>query len=794
MRMNHSNINFIRQKQSCRRSINASLFLHYIHDLHLSIFDLVAYHALIVANLFAGISIVIQVLAGISVRYLIGALRVASRFCLLVWVLIKTSYAVLFRLPFLFFLFCLRVFREYVSDFFYSVFFAAQKQITASATAIDHSIQRRYTEFLPRVSFLVKNFFNVFSPHSYSLPRQWYMRVAAFSFMALLIVSPFVVFGSLDTLREVKHETTIHIENGLSQFLNATNALTSQDAARASVEFEKSLGSFQDAKHTLYTLGSHTRFFARLIPFTGKKIQDVEALIRAGEEFSLAGSHAASLLTVFAEPDSVSPEKISASLAYLQEAVDTTSMRLENGYKNLISIDVSSIPQEYQNKFEDIKKSIAIFIDTAHTIRPLVSALPLVLGVPQDRRYLIVLQNNSEIRATGGFMGSFALVDVKKGAVKKIELPGGGTYDVKGQLRELRISPWPLHLINARWEFQDSNWFADFPTSARKIKWFYENTGGPTVDGVIAINASLAERLLAITGPIDLPSFKKTITSENFFETTERAVELEYDRRENKPKKFLGELVERVIQRVSEQKGEQQHKIAAMCIDALLSKEIQLYSADPDIQQVITSSGLSGGIRNTQGDYLMIVDTNVGGRKTDRVMRAEATYRVHQNLDGTLDATLSMTRTHNGQKGNYFTGGKNVDYIRIYVPRGSTILSAQGFSPPPQEEFENPPEGAVPDSDLTRIQGPFTVDEKTGMILNHEFGKTVFSNWIQTDVGETSSVQITYRLPFRFSFGVPYTLYLQRQSASVLRAFDFSFNEFTKKFEPFVRDEFINAL
>ena len=90
------------------------------------------------------------------------------------------------------------------------------------------------------------------------------------------------------------------------------------------------------------------------------------------------------------------------------------------------------------------------------------SALDSVFGDKQLKRYLIVFQNNNEIRPTGGFMGSFALVDIQKGKILNIDIPGGGTYDLKGQMKKEVEPPLPLQLSNNRWEFQDANWFPDF--------------------------------------------------------------------------------------------------------------------------------------------------------------------------------------------------------------------------------------------------------------------------------------------------------------------------------------------
>ncbi len=765
--MKHTNINFVRKKDPVCVHGEGRIFF-YVKEFHLSIVDGIWYHILSVRSLIIGSAIVAAVLAEKVFSCLIFFMRLGSQCLASAFVFIKIIFAIAIRLPFLFFLFCVRICGEYISEFTCDLFMKTRERV---ATTVQ--------EFLATL-------------RSYALPKQWHIHIAVFCFIALFAVSPFMVFGSLDAFREVKRETTLYIETGFKQFFLAANALTSYNTVSALQEFQKSSESFQNAAKLLHSLGSRTLFIARLIPISGKKIQDAESLIGAGEEFSGAFTEIATTFSILSSPDAFGREKLPSSLAILQEAIDRVSIRLEKGYRRLVSIDSSSIPNEFADQFDDVKKSILILTDTLLSARPIVSALPSFLGVQRDQRYLVVLQNNSEIRPTGGFMGSFALIDVKMGAVKKIEIPAGGTYDVQGQLREWVVSPWPLHLINARWEFQDANWFPDFPASARKIKWFYENAGGPTVDGVIALNASLAREILALTGPVYLSQFKKSVSADNFFETTQRAVELEYNRKENAPKKFLGELIETIVETIKTDSGAKGNKIAALLIESILTKEIQLYSADPYLQEILVSAGLSGRLIETGGDYLMIVDTNIGGRKTDIAMSREAEYNVHVNSDGALDATLTITSTHNGKKGDYFTGGKNINYARVYAPSGSVLLSAEGFAPPPRSEFENPPPGAVQDEDLSRIQGPFTVDEETGMILNHEFGKTVFSNWIQTDVGETSKVRISYRLPFRLSDKLPYSLAIQRQSGSMYKKIDVSFdNRFNRSFEPLMRDEFI---
>jgi len=95
------------------------------------------------------------------------------------------------------------------------------------------------------------------------------------------------------------------------------------------------------------------------------------------------------------------------------------------------------------------------------------------------------------------------LLTIDQGAIKSLFVDG--IFNVDGQLHEKIIPPRPIQKISTAWSMHDANWFADFPTSAQKIQWFYEKTGGPTTDGIISLTPTLIERLLGLTGPIPMP-------------------------------------------------------------------------------------------------------------------------------------------------------------------------------------------------------------------------------------------------------------------------------------------------
>jgi len=612
----------------------------------------------------------------------------------------------------------------------------------------------------------------------FSLNAGWQFHAASFIAIAFFLTSPFVVLGSFDSLYESQDTTMRYGKTGFNHFSAATTAIASNNIADAKAEFTQSIENFAQAKSSLQAAGGSMLAIARFVPVYGKKLKDAEVLLEVGSQLATVGIQSAQTLEIVLASDAFDIDHIEATLSYANDAVKNISDTLESVSLKIATVDPDSLPQEYRDDFRKAKEMSAQVLSSVDTLKEVLGISKYVLGVSSDRRYLVVMQNDRELRATGGFMGSFALLDVKKGTVKNLEIPGGGTYDVKGQLHAVLAAPWPLRIINPRWEFQDANWYPDFPASAQKMMWFYENAGGPTVDGVIAINASVAERVLDIIGPIQHSSSGEPITAENFIDITQMETELTYDRKKNKPKEFLGSFIETVQQTIESNPENYTGKLLTLLIDSLLTKDVQLYFRDEASQHVLQSLRLDSSIPQTTGDYLFIVDTNIGGGKTDGVIESDASYLVSADESGSLTASLTITRTHRGEQGDFFTGRKNVDLVRIYVPYGSELLSAAGFAPPPRTEFENPPENAEQDADLEKNEAQMRVDEVSGTAMYDSFGKTVFSNWLQTPVGETTRATITYRLPFRLPFSekqahVPYNLLLDRQSGSRIASFSF---------------------
>ncbi len=573
-----------------------------------------------------------------------------------------------------------------------------------------------------------------------SLPR---LRTAFV--VLLLLVSPVPVFTYYQELRETG---TMVMNTGAEGFIAlhaSTIAALQSDIGVAKSDLTRALGAFASAEHILDT--KHPIFFSILgmLPIIGADIESGEHLLGAGHHIALGNTYILKGVTDANGDSSLSLiERFDVLYTYLPSVLAEYQAAL----RELRRVDTATIPTEHQASFEEFRLLFSTLARDIEDTTELLGAVRAVIGGDSFKRYLVVFQNHHERRPTGGFIGSFALVDVQKGKIVHVEVPSGGSYDVKGQLTEYVRPPLPLQLVNGRWEFQDANWFPDFAASAEKLEWFFEHSRHTTIDGVIAVNGTVLERLLRVLGPLVADDRAMTFESTTALATLQKEVEsVEGD----KPKAIIGSLIISLLERSGNIGRVDAMKLLVEAREALVQKEIQVYMDDPAVHQVFQQYGWTGEIARVEKnqDYLEVVVTNLQGQKSDAKIREDIEHQAVIDEEGNIVDTVVIHRTHEGAPGEMFYGAPNVSYVRVYVPEGAVLLDAGGFTYPPEEAFHVPESWYGEDADVRRLEQSESVHAKSGTEVGREFGKTVFGNWVKTNPGETSSIYFTYRLPFR---------------------------------------------
>ena len=556
----------------------------------------------------------------------------------------------------------------------------------------------------------------------------------------------------------------------LEALKSGRNELASLRWYSATEYFRRAQTDFQLARDEYRRLDFFTKALLQIVPQGRRTVKAGLSLLSAGEGLAEIGRDVSSdIAAVSGEEGWQDLPALLTEVNSFQQSLSIVLPKVAYARTALANVDLGKIPLDNRDSFLSAANTLPQIEATLLDTEALTRAVLQLLGSPRWQRYLVLFQNNSELRATGGFVGSYALVDIEDGKIINFEIPSEGSYQLQGQLRALVASPEPMQIVKSRWEFQDSNWWPDFPFSAQKAAWFYEESGGPSVDGVIALTNTMLERMLKVVGPISMPEYGRTIDMENFTLETQKVVEFEYDKSLNRPKQFLADLAPKILERVMQLSGDQQRKLLSVFYEGLQEKQLMFYSRNPQAQEIFEQLDWAGRMQPVGlSDYLMLVSTNIGGGKTDRVVATDVEHGVHVTENGSLDVTLTIDKTHQGSRGDPFTGMRNNSYLRVYVPAGAVFLGAEGFAEPNGAEYE-PVDGAFTiDADLLAIEGKHQRDPVSGVDTYQEAGKTVFAHWLSVEPGERKSATLRYRLPFTLAQASnAYTLLVQKQPGTI---------------------------
>jgi hypothetical protein len=572
----------------------------------------------------------------------------------------------------------------------------------------------------------------------------WKRQVLSFAIVAIVVTLPLQALLSYAGLLRRAGVIAADAQEAVGSLKDAgENALGSEDSAVDA--FTRSAGAFASTRERVDDV---TVQLAALLSGNGEKLSSGTKLLNAGEEVAKAGAELAAGLDAMQSSQDTNAVK----LAHMTTALAAALPHLESGVAQLDDVSARSVPTEYRAMFVRIREDVKSALEDLKRASASSPTLLDAIGANGKRRYLVVFQNANELRPTGGFIGSFALMDLEDGKITKMEIPSGGSYDLRGGFNRRIMAPDQLRLVNPRWEFQDANWFPDFPTSAQSLMWFYEKSGGPTVDGVIAVTSGVMQELLRAVGPIEMPEYGKTITADNFLLETQKAVEIEYDRETNRPKQIISDMAPKLLKKLVNGGSNDLPKLAGSLGNALAAKDIQVYLRNETAQNAADAFGWTGALRPMQNaDYLAVIDTNIAGGKTDGVIEEFIRHETRFEENGDIVNTVTVTRAHQGKAGELFTGIKNIDYMRVYVPKGSTFLSAEGFQAPADGYFLPQDTTLQSSTLLAAVEGPTTIDEASGTTIHDESELTVYGNWVQLEPGETKTVTLSYRLPFRLA-------------------------------------------
>lgn len=579
---------------------------------------------------------------------------------------------------------------------------------------------------------------------------------------ALALGGAVLVLASLSNLPFIAQHVETAAGRGTSALTKGVRALLTADTRAGTRDFRDALAQYREAiRHLQESTTLLQRTVARLDP--ASRFSTAQTLLAVGENAAALGAEAAEVVERF--------QGGSASLTETLEGALPSFSRLAEGLadilKKLDAVDRTALPDEATETVAVLQQNLFVLQRGIEAFLKSHAVVLELLGSRHDRQYLVMFQNNRELRPTGGFIGSFALVDVSRGEVRKVHVDT--IYNPDGQLKDFLVPPAPLQKITDRWFTRDANWFADFRTSAQKVAHLFERSAGPTVDGVLAVTPTLLEDLLRFTGPIPMPDYGVTVTAENVTAETQRLVTYEYDRERNEPKAFIADLVPEVLSRMTTLPRERWGELTGTLLEALAKKHLLVYLRSEEAETAVVQLGWGGTLPvlpspSAKGavlaDHLGRIEANIGGHKTDDLIEQSVEHEVTAASHGSVDVTLVVTRHHRGSPtgtpganpAEDPTRKPNIVYERTFVPLESELLEARGFTKaldvPTAYANTAEVEQFLTDNDVVALEQAQRVHE-SGMTVGSESGFTTFGGWVVTNSEETTVTVLRYRLPSR---------------------------------------------
>jgi hypothetical protein len=352
-----------------------------------------------------------------------------------------------------------------------------------------------------------------------------------------------------------------------------------------------------------------------------------------------------------------------------------------------------------------------------------------LLGLQEQKVYLILSQNNDELRPNGGWIGAYGILVVEKGEIVAYEFHSSYSPVLKPPAEACpgENPAWWIQLMEPVWSCFYAQWTADFPTMARQVKWFYEQGGNShaPIDGVIAIDLTGMEMLLAALGPVELPAYGEVIDARNmrdrFYDYRARSISGE----EEMHKRFLASLFEAVTNSSSGASPEQMVAILDALMRSVREKHLLLYFEDPDLAAWMTELGGDGAINPTTDDYLFVVDSSLIGKVYNSIEES-IEYEVMINPKGLQNGQVtvdwffpaSAVETDPAITHQFAETDESLnfgDIARVYIPQGSVWVGTKGNNSPTQ--------------------------------FAEEGGKLMLGNWIVVAPGERKQIRHYYLAP-----------------------------------------------
>ncbi|KQX74264.1 DUF4012 domain-containing protein [Aeromicrobium sp. Root472D3] len=412
-----------------------------------------------------------------------------------------------------------------------------------------------------------------------------------------------------------------------------------------------------------------------------------------------------------------------AAIAAIGPNVTTSARVIEAASADVDAIDASSLNGSLRGPVEDVQSKLAHAATVAQRATTASTVVPQMLT--GKHRYLLIFQNNAEIRATGGLPGAYAVLDVNDG---KISLGEQGSGASMGDLpyEATPISQEETDLFDTKLvsDFRDINFTPDFPRAAEIGTAILAREKNIDVDGVLSVDPVTLSYVLDGIGPITLDD-GSTLTSSNAVDVLLNGVYVNYPEPDAQDA-FFASATQKIFDKVLAGQGDPTALLKALT-KATDERRVQVWTKDSAITDALGDSAVAGKLPTGTA-----ADSSIGIYLNDATGAKMQYY---------LDYDISAKATRCTESGT-----------QSFETTTTLTSSAPADSAQLPESIRGPGFGAEPGSMLLNyyVYAPdggkvtaLTIDGEDAAYPLTQDGRGVDLTTVQLDPGQTVTVKAT---------------------------------------------------
>ncbi len=449
-------------------------------------------------------------------------------------------------------------------------------------------------------------------------------------------------------------------------------------AKKSAIELRESAARAKNATDGfLWTYGAK-------IPFIGKNVSAVQDVSLAIDTIAREALPPVVNLSSKINLNTFSPRDGKMNVGAIEEigpSISTASAAIAEADETIRDIDAASLLVPLRVPVSSIQSKVGDARAAAQSASLGAQLLPDMLGKEGKRKYLLLVQSNAEIRATGGISGSYAILSADQGKLK---------MGFQGSIQDLlpfdepvvpmtkdETANFPSTMVT---DIRNANFTPDFPRTAQITRAMVKKGLDEDVDGVISVDPVAMSFILAGTGPVKIAK-GVVLRPDNTVEVLLNAVYRFFPDAARQDATFEA-AARKIFNVVRSGKGDSRQVIAGL-VRAADENRLMVWSADKDEQRKIADSALSGALTGDDGTtpHVGLYFNDAAASKMEYYLDYSGRVTTGRCLDGDVQELMTTTQVTSNAPDNAADLPDSVTGNGDFTPKGTISVVLRFYSP-----------------------------------------------------------------------------------------------------------------